>query len=332
MRGLLSLLSPGGQRGRLSILIFHRVLPERDPLFPGEIDAPRFDAICGWLRHWFEVLPLDRAVRRLREGSLPPRAAAITFDDGYADNHGQALPILQRHGLNATFFIATGYLEGGCMWNDAIVAAVRDTACDRLDLGRLSQLDLPPPQTVFALGDATSRRVAIEALIRAVKYLAPAERESIVGAVRAQLHVPAAASPMMSTDQLRGLRRAGMVIGAHTVSHPILARLSDAAARDEMSRGRERLQELLQEPVSLFAYPNGKPVEDYAARTAAIAAELGFEAAVTTAWGAARGDTDAFQIPRFSPWDTTRTRYGLRLAANLWRSRHGSPALRQVSV
>jgi len=332
MRPLFSLLSPGGGRGRLSILIFHRVLPQADPLFPGEIDAPRFDAICRWLRQWFEVLPLDQALRRLHEGSLPPRAAAITFDDGYADNQEQALPILQRHGLNATFFIATGYLDGGCMWNDAIIDAVRHTARDRLDMGRLEGLPSAPQPAVLPLGDATSRRTAIEALIRAVKYLLPAERESIVVALRSQLRVAAAASPMMSSEQLRALRRSGMVIGAHTVSHPILARLTDDEARSEMQRGREHLQALLQERVGLFAYPNGKPVEDYSARTAALAAELGFDAAVTTAWGAARADTHRFQIPRFSPWDLTRTRYGLRMAGNLWRSRHGTPALRLVSA
>ena len=119
------LLSPGQRNGRLSILIFHRVLAQVDPLFPEEVDAARFDVICGWLRRWFNVLPLDAAVRRLRDGSLPRRAAAITFDDGYADNHDIALPILKKHGLPSTFFIATGFLDGGCMWNDTVIEAIR---------------------------------------------------------------------------------------------------------------------------------------------------------------------------------------------------------------
>ncbi len=325
MKPLLSLLSPGGSHGRLSILIFHRVLAEPDPLFPGEIDRVRFDAICGWLRRWFEVLPLDEATRRLREGRLPARAAAITFDDGYADNHDEALPILQRHGLNATFFIASGYLDGGCMWNDAIIDALRRTRHTQFVPAGIDGLQALP--AAMPLHDASSRRQAIVAVIGQVKYLEVARRDRIVQALRQALEVPAPASPMMSSTQLRALRRAGMLIGAHTVSHPILARLDDAAARSEIGRGRDHLEQLLQERVSLFAYPNGKPGEDYTARTATLARELGFDAAFTTAWGAARPDTDAHQIPRFSPWDQGRLRYGLRLAGNLWQSRHGVPAL-----
>ncbi|MFO0121490.1 MAG: polysaccharide deacetylase family protein, partial [Inhella sp.] len=108
--------SPGGARGRLTVLIFHRVLTQPDPLFPGEMDAARFDAVCGWLASWATVLPLHTAVRQVRDGVLPARALAITFDDGYADNASVALPLLQKHGLCATFFVSTGYLDGGRMW------------------------------------------------------------------------------------------------------------------------------------------------------------------------------------------------------------------------
>lgn len=111
-RPLFSTLSPAGSGARLSILIFHRVLPAPDPLFPGEPDAQRFDEICRWLAKWFRVLDLNDALAGLRRGDLPARAAAITFDDGYADNSDVAVPILQRHGLTATFFIATGYVDG----------------------------------------------------------------------------------------------------------------------------------------------------------------------------------------------------------------------------
>jgi hypothetical protein len=124
MRPLFSWLSPAGPGARLSVLIFHRVLARPDPLFPGRGGRPStFDAICRWLRHWFEVLPLDRAVQALRDGTLPARAAAITFDDGYADNHDLALPMLEAAGLSACFFIATGFLDGGRMWNDVLIEA-----------------------------------------------------------------------------------------------------------------------------------------------------------------------------------------------------------------
>jgi hypothetical protein len=74
-------------------------------------------------------------------------------------------------------------------------------------------------------------------------------------------------------------------------------------------------------PVTLFAYPNGRPDDDYTARTAALVRSAGFEAAVTTAWGAARRDSDPYQLPRFTPWDRTGLRFMVRMALNLRRPR-----------
>ena len=87
---------------RLTILIFHRVLPARDELWPEEWTALEFERVCQWMSEWFQVIPLDEAAERLASGRLPPRAACITFDDGYADNQTVACPILLRHGLCAT--------------------------------------------------------------------------------------------------------------------------------------------------------------------------------------------------------------------------------------
>jgi peptidoglycan/xylan/chitin deacetylase (PgdA/CDA1 family) len=124
---------------------------------------------------------------------------------------------------------------------------------------------------------------------------------------------------MMRSDQVRNLRRAGMQIGAHTVSHPILARLDEAQARDEIETGKGQLEDLLGERVTLFAYPNGKPGEDYRPDNVALVRAAGFRAAFSTAWGSAHRHTDVFQVPRFTPWDRSRLRFGLRMAHNLRR-------------
>src|SRR5665213_2379474 len=133
-RSALAIASPGGMRAKLSILIFHRVLPQRDPLFPGEAFAKQFDALIEHVAARFRVLPLAYAIEALKQGTLPSRALAITFDDGYADNLTIAAPILQRHGVSATVFVATGYLDGSCMWNDLVIEAFRSTRHAELDL------------------------------------------------------------------------------------------------------------------------------------------------------------------------------------------------------
>ncbi|MDY0747250.1 polysaccharide deacetylase family protein [Paucibacter sp. R3-3] len=317
MKPLFNLLSPAGTRARLSVLIFHRVLPQPDPLFPEEMDAARFDTLLGWVKWWFNVLPLDEAARRLRDGSLPARAAALTFDDGYADNHDVALPLLQKHGLPCSFFVATGFLDGGRMWNDTLIEALRLSDKPLLDLSGLRGAngeDLGRHE----LGADTARRAALGQLIEHVKYLPPGPRQACVDAIAARAEVEPPNDLMMSSEQVRALRGAGMQIGAHTVSHPILATLDARQVADEMGRSRDVLQALLGEKVSLFAYPNGKPGVDYLPDVhPGIARELGFEAAVSTRWAAARRDEDVFQIPRFTPWDRSRFGFGLRLARNL---------------
>jgi peptidoglycan/xylan/chitin deacetylase (PgdA/CDA1 family) len=320
VKPFLSLLSPQSGRARLSTLIFHRVLPEPDPIFPGEVDARQFDQMLGWIKRWCNVLPLDEAAARLKAGTLPARAAAITFDDGYADNHDVALPILQRHGLPATFFIATGYLDGGRMWNDSVIEAVRNSTAGQVDL---REFDVPPPAGAarWTLDSAVARRDLIGAVLGRIKYAAPALRQGLADAIAARLGGRLPANLMMSSGQVQALRKGGMQIGAHTHTHPILAGLDRTAARDEILMSKIRLEGLLDEPVDLFAYPNGRPGKDYVAETVAVVRELGFAAAVSTAVGAADQASDPLQLPRFTPWDRTRTRFGLRLTANLMGQR-----------
>lgn len=311
---LLSVLSPSGAGARLSILILHRVLPEPDPLDPDGVDARRFDAMCRWMKRWFRVLPLDAAVQGLRNGSLPSRAAAITFDDGYADNHDVALPILRRHGLVATFFVATGYLGGGRMFNDSVTETLRRAQGTEIDLSHTLLGDLGR----HPLSGMAARRAAIEAVLRVVRYFSVAEREAFCAELQQRAGVARLPTDlMMNAAQVRALHRAGMGIGAHTVHHPILSRLDDRAVMAELQGSRDTLQTIVEAPVTLFAYPNGRPDDDYSARTAQLVRAAGFDAAVTTAWGAARADSDPYQLPRFTPWDRTALRFGLRMAMNL---------------
>lgn len=313
LRAALRAVSPPGRDARLSVLIFHRVLDAPDPLFPDEIDAARFDTICSWLGGWFNVLPLDEAVALRQARRLPARALAITFDDGYEDNHRVALPILQRHGLTATFFVSTGFLDGSCMWNDLLIHAVRSAPPGQLQVPA-GGAGAPGP---LMIDGAASRRSAIDAILGYAKYLAPDERREFSQALLRRTGSAAPVQLMMSPEQVQGLHRAGMQIGAHTVSHPILATLSSEAARSEMQRSKQQLEAVVGGPVSLFAYPNGRPGDDYTERDVGLARDCGFAAAFSTVWGAAHAASDNFQLPRFTPWDRPRLRFGARLLHNL---------------
>lgn len=310
LRPLFSLLSPGGPRGRLSILIFHRLLPAPDPLLPGEVDAETFRWQLQLLKKLFTPLPLSEAVRRRREGRLPPRALCITFDDGYADNATVALPLLREAGVPATFFVATDYLDGGMMFNDRIIETVRRLPSGRHDFEALSLGQ-------YSLNGPESRVAAYGSMLRKAKYLPQEERDQVSLRLAEMLDEPLPSDLMMRREQVRELRQGGMDIGGHTASHPILTRIDDGQALDEMRRGRETLEDILGEPVTLFAYPNGRPVQDYEARHVAMAREAGFEAAVSTSWGVSTAKTDAYQLPRFTPWDRSPLRFTARMARNM---------------
>lgn len=307
---LFRVLSPGGSSARLSIFIFHRVLPVPDPLLPDDPDVVWFERIVRFVTSAFTVLPLSEAVQCLRLGRLPRGAACITFDDGYADNHACAAPILERHGACATFFISTAFIDGGRMWNDTVIEAVRAAPAGLLDW---PDLGLEPVE----LGDASSRVAAYRRMLETLKYRSAEEREDLVREIAQRAGLPARCPLMMTREQVCDLRARGMELGAHTLTHPILSRLDTTAARHEIAGSREILGSWLGEPPKLFAYPNGRPGRDFSSRDVELVRECGFLAAVTTAAGCARVGDDLMQLPRFTPWDRDMWRFALRCGLNL---------------
>jgi len=306
-----NLFSPAGENARLSILIYHRVLEEVDELFPSEVTAELFDRQLNALKNVFNVLPLDEAITRWKLGTLPARAACITFDDGYADNFTLALPVLQKHNLKATFFIATAYLNGGRMFNDTVIHAIRHSRDDQIDL---SSLDLG----AHDLATPEAKRAAIGKILGKVKYLPLGQREETVAEIaRLSTDMPLPDDLMMNTHQLKALAESGMEIGGHTARHPILAKLDEAAALKEIAEGKDYLEDLLAIKLKSFAYPNGVPGQDYLVEQALLPRKLGFEAAVSTQSGAANRRTDVFQLPRFTPWNPNISRFNPMLIRNL---------------
>lgn len=263
------------------------------------------------LARQFRVLPLREAVDRLQSGTLPAASACITFDDGYADNAEVALPILKTLGLPATFFVASGYLDGGAMFNDRVIEAVRTTSLSRLDLSGLSLGH-------HAVSTFPEKRAAIRLILEQVKYKSLEERHALCQYVEQTSRTGIPSQLMMTSNQVRQLHQNGMTIGGHTLHHPILASLRNASeALEEIRLNKEHLEQIIGAPVDLFAYPNGVPDQDYREEHAAMVRSLGYRAAVTTAKGVATTSSDLFQLPRFTPWEPSIPRYSLRLVQNL---------------
>lgn len=300
-----SLLSGRGRNAALLVMIYHRVARERDPLLPSEPDAATFATHMDLLATHFNVLPLADAMQRLANGSLPRRAVCITFDDGYANNYEVALPILSARRLAATVFVAPGFLNGGRMFNDTVIEAVR-RAEGVLDLRREGLGE-------FHLSNPESRVQALERIITGIKHIAPNERLELARSISARAGIALPDDLMMTDDQVRALHRAGIEIGAHTMTHPILTKVADEVARDEIVASKRALESMIDAPIKSFAYPNGKPGRDYAEQHVRMARESGFDCALSTAWGAATMASDRFQIPRIAPWDATMFKFAARM-------------------
>jgi peptidoglycan/xylan/chitin deacetylase (PgdA/CDA1 family) len=309
-RWLLHLAGAAVVRGqhapRLCVVNYHRILDRPDPLLESEPDLATFRWQMQLLAKCFNVMPLRDALSALEAGQLPPRTVCITFDDGYRSVHDLALPVLKEFGLHATIFVTSGHVGRGNMWNDRIIEAVQSLPAGDLDL---SDAGLGH----FALHTLEDRKRSAEQITQASKYLPPAARGALVERLAAQAGAVVPGELMLTPEMVINLDRQGMEIGAHTVTHPILTSLDDAAARAEIRTSKEQLEALIGKPVRLFAYPNGKVGMDFDARHVAMVREAGFDAAFTTAVGAITRTQDRYQLPRSRPWDRAPLLFGLRL-------------------
>lgn len=302
--------APGGTRARLTIFLYHRVLAAPDPLLPTEPDAAVFDTQMRVAADLFNVLSLDNAVERLLRGTLPARAACITFDDGYRDNFEVACPILRRYGLTGTFFIATDFLDGGRMFNDTVLETVRRLPHGRVDLSWIGLGEMH-------VSDLASRANLMDAFIRAVKYLPVDQRAAACERLGALAEGELPSHLMMSSEQVRSLKQTGMDVGGHTLAHPILAQTSPEEARRQIVLNRDRLTTLLGAAPRHFAYPNGRPGQDYRSEHVTMVRDAGYTSAVSTARGVATPADDRFQLPRFAPWHHEENRLRASLLRNV---------------
>jgi peptidoglycan/xylan/chitin deacetylase (PgdA/CDA1 family) len=229
----------------------------------------------------------------------------ITFDDGYADNAGDARAILAANGLPATFFVSPGPMgERTEAWWDRLEqmlfgAEPAVTSIDITIAGRAFWGDLRTP--------AARARVHM-ALYWRLRPLRPAAIASVLDDLQYQLAVETHARDShrwMNLDELHALAgTAGVEVGAHTITHPLLASLPIPEQRMEIEGSRTRLEGMLNKRVDLFSYPYGGN-GTFDSITAGLVRDAGFSIACTTAGGLARPEDDRFALPRnlVGDWD-----------------------------
>lgn len=302
--------------GRLCIVNYHRILEQPDMLLDADPTVDTFRWQMDVLAECFNVLPLADAVERLTHGRMPPRAVAITFDDGYRSLHDLALPILRERALPATVFVTSGHMaDASSMWNDVILEAVRRLPGPAVDLRDIGF-------DIYPLSTPEQRSASVTLLTERCKYLVPEQRALMLERLQELAGADLTQDLMLTGDMLATLLVNGIDIGGHTVTHPILARLDDASAQREIEDNKRDLERIIGRAVHLFAYPNGKYGADFDDRHMAMVRAAGYRAAFSTAAGVATRRHDLFQLPRSRPWDNQPLMFAARLLQWFHGERH----------
>jgi len=248
-------------RRHVPVLLYHGVTDRR---WPGVLDCEKkhifaedFERQLVFLKENFQVVPLSRYAASLRGGEpLPEGCAVLTFDDGYADNHSAAFPLLRKHGLPATMFLAADFVtKGSPLWVDRLAWAFA-----RTELGDWTD---PVAGTCFPLATDAGKTACYLWVKRRLKLLPDAEREELVDRICAALQGSGASEPPslfapLSRKQARELADSGLIdIGSHGCRHAILTALSENDARREITESKRLLEDFCGRPVTSFSYPNG---------------------------------------------------------------------------
>jgi len=282
--------------------------------------------VCRQAGHDF--VSLDEARRRLVEKDFHTPFVCFTLDDGYADNYTTAFPIFREHGVPFTIFLCTGMLQ----------QRVRSWWLDLEDIvARHPRVEvvLNGEQRVFSCANDRAKVRTFEAIYWSLRRMpVEAQAEYLDRLVTRYLTTPVERPPMLTRAMVNEMLRDGLFTpGAHTLSHPALAKLGREEMIAEMGRSRERLKEMYGVDTRHVAYPFGDAASA-ARREFAAARELGFETGVTTRKGVLYPEHAGFlhALPRVSlNGDYQRSRYvELYLSGVPFRLQPGLPRINVV--
>ncbi len=290
------------------ILAYHRVNDEGDPFFPST-STEAFERQMAFIARAYVVLPIGELVERMERRAVPRNALAITFDDGYRDNLTHAAPVLARYGLPATVFLASGFIgTAEVPWFDQVALALKST---RAVACRIAEDRAVP------LGSSAGRLSALTRIVEWLKSLPHAAMRQEIDLLLTDLGVTDQGtfkSWMLNWDEVHAMLGLGFDVGAHTVSHPILSRVSAERAWAEIDGSRAMIEAGCGRRPRTFAYPNGKP-SDYSETVVRLVRRAGFTCAVTTRFGVNTTATPRYELRRGGPWEQHLPTFALKLAA-----------------
>jgi len=233
------------------ILYGHRVC-DNDEGFFQSLKPEWLNEHLAYLTRHYEIIPLNRLVDCLITGNkVPKNSVVLTFDDGFRDNMTNAFPILQKYNVPATIFVVTGSLTSGDLpWSQRLGFIFENTS-----VGSVRHHLLGPNEK--QLDSDQARRAAYQQVKEQLVTSSRVTRDAVIDEFGKLLEVAAPKDRMLSWEDARELMHAGIEIGAHTFSHPLLARIDPQEAEWEMRKSRDDLLERLGIKRPSFCFPAG---------------------------------------------------------------------------
>lgn len=286
----------------LTVLNYHRVVDYKTSgflTFKQNVSATPedFELQMEYVSRFYNVISVKDLVSWIRERKpLPPKAALITFDDGYDDNYENAYPILKKYGFTAVIFLATDYMEKPTpfFW---------DYAAYCFNQTQKNQVRLPSGLNLSWDSPATRDKIVAK-WVHEVKYLFPDDKQRALDKIGTDLDVSISSDAFnglyLNWYKIREMSKAGIEFGAHTASHPILTKIPLSQAEYEVFESKRRVEEEIGVPTLGFAYPNGGRL-DFSNEIVSFVKKAGFEVAFTLLPGPTRHSSstkDPFRIRR----------------------------------
>ncbi|HUG43777.1 MAG TPA: polysaccharide deacetylase family protein [Acidobacteriota bacterium] len=292
-------------RDSVLVLGYHRVAKVRDDPYRLCVQPSFFAEQLEVLRHSTRVIDLETLRQGLLHGSLPRRAVAITFDDGYADAFHAARPLLEKYDLPATVFMVSGACGREFWWD-----RLRRLICSPPLLPENLELYVGIKVVRWSLFEnglpsirkkrVSPRRRLQQALYSSLKTQPHQERTAVLDQLQKWVETASSPGPIeargMTSAELQTLSDGGLIaIGAHTVFHEPLASLSTEAQKKQIALSKVALTNIVQKPVDFFSYPHGFASAD----TRQLVQQSGFQLACASHGGAVHKRCDPFDLPRF---------------------------------
>jgi peptidoglycan/xylan/chitin deacetylase (PgdA/CDA1 family) len=307
-------------RSRVAVFGYHRIMPPVGREYPfnnAVISATpdEFARELKYLRDNMDVISISDMLEGLHNPArLPKRAAVITFDDGYFDNHDYALPLLRDAGLPACFFICTGLIGTRRLpWQEEAVYCLKLSRVRRIESpfgGGDEPYELDEPRLPQSI-DRCRRRMREESWRRVPMYMR--RLAELTGVDPAEY----AGRPLfMSWDEVRDLAAAGMEVGGHTRTHPVLSRVDDQSVLDDEIGGCfTDIQRMVGRAPVAFAYPFGA-ADHMSERADAAIEQAGFQLSFSFIHGfASRSRSRMYRLPRLhATYGDDYTAFRLRTA------------------